>query len=352
MSKILHLTTGFGGEYTVVKSVHNYLIEKGFSSRILSFLGEKEDETLKAKKFIGEFLINFSSIKRLVEEIKSSDVVIYNCFYNFESVLLIFLIKKLYKKKLMLISHVNTFQFGSRLSEVGMDLRRYVVWNWANFFADKFIFITQDQKNQYLKFIWNKKKIESKSVLIPNMIGTKYYENKIKRDYKGKKKFDILFVGRFEKNKGYFDLLEVGKELPENITIKLAGGTEDTGLKQVKVLGFVPNDKLRDEFDKCDLFILPSYTEVFPTTIIESMARSMPIITTDINGLNEIVIDGVNGFIIKPGDVKGLLVLLKTLPEKTDLLNQMAINNLKKSENYTADKIGLMYKEAITSLFQ
>ena len=56
-----------------------------------------------------------------------------------------------------------------------------------------------------------------------------------------------------------------------------------------------------------DVFILPSYSEGMPVSILEAMSYAMPIITTDVGGIPEIVNHNVNGIVIKPGDKRALL---------------------------------------------
>src|SRR5699024_5101842 len=54
------------------------------------------------------------------------------------------------------------------------------------------------------------------------------------------------------------------------------------------------------------VFVLPSYREGVPRSTQEAMAIGRPIITTDVPGCRETVVDGVNGFLIKPWDAQGL----------------------------------------------
>jgi glycosyltransferase involved in cell wall biosynthesis len=54
------------------------------------------------------------------------------------------------------------------------------------------------------------------------------------------------------------------------------------------------------------LLILPSYEEGLPYVIIEAMLSGLPVISTSVGGIPEVVKDGVNGFLINPGDYKSL----------------------------------------------
>ena len=57
---------------------------------------------------------------------------------------------------------------------------------------------------------------------------------------------------------------------------------------------------------QADCIVLPSYREGLPRVLLEAMAMEKPIITTDVPGCRDTVIDGINGFLVKPRDIKDL----------------------------------------------
>lgn len=66
--------------------------------------------------------------------------------------------------------------------------------------------------------------------------------------------------------------------------------------------GWVSGDKKINLLNKVDAYILPSYHEGLPISILEAMSYSLPIISTNVGGIPEILKNGENGFIITPGD--------------------------------------------------
>lgn len=66
--------------------------------------------------------------------------------------------------------------------------------------------------------------------------------------------------------------------------------------------GWVSGDKKIELLNKVDAYILPSYHEGLPISILEAMSYSLPIISTNVGGIPEILKNGENGFIISPGD--------------------------------------------------
>lgn len=83
-------------------------------------------------------------------------------------------------------------------------------------------------------------------------------------------------------------------------------------------------DDVRPYLRSCSLLCLPSYREGLPRTILEALAIGRPIITTDVPGCRELVIDGVNGFIVPPRDPDALAAAITRFVERPDLLATMA----------------------------
>jgi glycosyltransferase involved in cell wall biosynthesis len=74
----------------------------------------------------------------------------------------------------------------------------------------------------------------------------------------------------------------------------------------VRYPGVVSGNKKRALLNSCSVFCLPSYSEGFSRSILEAMSMGKPVICTPVGALAEVVEDGVNGFIISPGDVDAL----------------------------------------------
>lgn len=128
----------------------------------------------------------------------------------------------------------------------------------------------------------------------------------------------LLFLGLLCKEKGIYDLLEVISENKKayggNLIFRFAGnGNVVDVLNTIKRLkiddivfyeGWVSGKEKIKLLNEADVYILPSYYEGLPISILESMSYHLPIISTNVGGIPEIVKDGVNGFIIEPGNKK------------------------------------------------
>jgi glycosyltransferase involved in cell wall biosynthesis len=132
----------------------------------------------------------------------------------------------------------------------------------------------------------------------------------------------VIFIGRAVAEKGIFELLEafciVSKALPETFLVivgdNLAGERDQETL--VKLQKLIEGNKQiifagkRDDIPEIlaagDVFVLPSWREGMPRSIIEAMAMELPVVATDIRGSREEVVDGETGYLVKLGDVDAL----------------------------------------------
>jgi glycosyltransferase involved in cell wall biosynthesis len=142
------------------------------------------------------------------------------------------------------------------------------------------------------------------------------------RSIKLKKKFKILNVGYFDNNKNQAMLImavaELVKKGYENIHVYFLGNeTKDFQAKKCKLLaeklkvsnyfnfeGFVADTV--EWYRDSDLFVLCSNNEGLPLSIIEAMSAGLPVIATAVGGVCELVDDGVNGYVVRSGDVQGM----------------------------------------------
>lgn len=85
-------------------------------------------------------------------------------------------------------------------------------------------------------------------------------------------------------------------------------------------------DDVRPWLVASNAFVFPSYREGFPNVVIEAGAMGLPSIVTDINGSNEIIIDGKNGTIIPPRDSNALYYAMKYMIDNTAKAAEMGAN--------------------------
>jgi len=76
-----------------------------------------------------------------------------------------------------------------------------------------------------------------------------------------------------------------------------------------------------------DIFVSPSLKEGFPWSILEAMAAKLPVIATQVGGVPEIIKNGHNGFIVKPGDGKAIAEKIKELIANDHLRQELSIKS-------------------------
>ncbi|WP_432520367.1 glycosyltransferase family 4 protein [Kineococcus sp. SYSU DK006] len=139
----------------------------------------------------------------------------------------------------------------------------------------------------------------------------------------------VLFVGRLVPEKGPSVLLDAVAALrggpdPLDVRVRLVGagpladdlaaqvrrqGTADV----VELLGPVGNEDLPEQYAWADAFCLPSFAEGVPVVLMEAMATALPVVTSPIAGIPELVQDGVSGRLVPPGRADELARVLREL---------------------------------------
>jgi len=161
----------------------------------------------------------------------------------------------------------------------------------------------------------------------------------------------VGFVGRMVGEKGIVELVQamevVAREVPE-AKLMLVGDTldddRDRGTKEVlrrmiyqnglapRVLftGFV--DDIPRAMASMDLFVLPSYREGMPRSIIEAMASGKPVVATDIRGCREEVVDGLTGLLVPPRDWRALAQAIVQILSRPELARRMGEAGRKRAQ--------------------
>lgn len=109
----------------------------------------------------------------------------------------------------------------------------------------------------------------------------------------------------------------------------------------VEWFGFV---NVKEYLSQTSVFVLPSYREGVPRSIQEAMAMGRPVITTDVPGCRETVIDGYNGYLIPPRDVDALITAMHKFIEQPSLIFLMGYHSYQMAvELFDVKKINAQY---------
>jgi glycosyltransferase involved in cell wall biosynthesis len=147
---------------------------------------------------------------------------------------------------------------------------------------------------------------------------------------------NLTFMGFIEKRKGIYDLIESLANIKDkgDILLNICGSGEDSYLdsqidkhnvknKTIKH-GWIDAETKDRILRKTSVFILPSYHEGLPMVLLEAMAYGIPVISTTVGGIPELVNNGIDGLLLEPGDIKGLSDAIVTLFEDKELRTRMS----------------------------
>ncbi|MDQ4123384.1 MAG: glycosyltransferase family 4 protein [Acidobacteriota bacterium] len=245
------------------------------------------------------------------------------------------LLAKLFGKRTIAHFHAgdidNYYPFQSKVGQKFIRL--------ALALSDSVIAVSQESARQ-LRNIAGSIKIS----VIPNAIDTSVF-NAIEHSPKdADEAIRLLFVGAVGKLKGERDLIKALAILRKwgepNIKISFLGYgaenlkdyCEEAGVIDfVEYLGAVSLSDRISFFQKADIFVLPTYAEAMPMSVIEAMAAGLAVVTTPVGGIPELIEDGTDGFLFPPGDAKALAEKISFLLINKDLITKIGGKARKKA---------------------
>lgn len=176
----------------------------------------------------------------------------------------------------------------------------------------------------------------------------------VKTDGYINEKISFLFIGRLLKEKGIYEFIHAASKIkkiyPDVEFIVLGdldsanpGSLTESELNSlinhhiITYPGFVKN--IQEWISKSSVFVLPSYREGLPRSTQEAMAMGLAIITTDVPGCRDTVIDGINGLIVKPWSNQDLYEKMIYLIKNPDVIKKMGKeSHLLAKNNYDQNK--------------
>ena len=153
--------------------------------------------------------------------------------------------------------------------------------------------------------------------------------------------FTFVFIGRIARDKGINELCKAMRKLLgfAPVRLVLVGPNEDdldpisqeakdliANNSAIEYVGEKYGDELLAYYAAADCFVLPSYREGFPNTVLEAGAMGLPCVVTDINGSREIIVEGENGMIVPPRNADALfqamLEMVRNKPNREYMANK------------------------------
>lgn len=173
--------------------------------------------------------------------------------------------------------------------------------------------------------------------IVPNII-----PNPIEKRVDSDGKFHLLYMGQITKAKGVFDLVEIIVENKDyykgKLILDIGGGMYDADKLRsvisdskaddiVHFHGWLTGHAKAEMFNLADAYILPSYVEGVPISILEAESYGLPILSTNVGGIPDVVDEGKNGFLFSPGDKQEIKNAIDTIMENRELRVSMSYHS-------------------------
>ncbi|MFZ2322073.1 MAG: glycosyltransferase family 4 protein [Ignavibacteriaceae bacterium] len=322
--------------------------QKYFSVDYIFFI--RSDQRKGIKKYFNGSLKFYFFIKKILNEQPS--IIHINTSFGFNSIIrdsIYILLSKFLKIKVIVsfhgwIENLNVFSHW-----IAYILLKKV------FFSVSCITVLSKEKKDFLLKLGYNKNIYIISTIIDDELFRYHNEQMIlsKIDKINFNEVNILFLARIEMQKGIYEIIEAFKIiLKENPKVKLNVAGDGSALSKVKnktanekinninFLGYVEGKEKAEAFFKSNIYVLPSYTEGLPSSLLEAMGFGLPVLVTNVGGMSEIIIDEKSGYKIKIKDVNDIINKFNELCSDLNKFKEISkYNFLYAKNNFLASKV-------------
>ncbi len=335
-----------GGMSVYMEQLYNLLKNKGIKIYKIDTIREGK-KYKKSKLNLTDVFFTLKILYIYIEYLLSCDIKIVHIhtssYWSFWQKMFFLIIAKFFGKKTILHIHGGGFEeFYSK-----NKLKKIIIFLLQ--LPNKIVVLSEKWKTFYSSLVKQKK-----IVIVKNFVSYREVQRNCLNKFQIKKYLTndsiILFMGALLKEKGVLDLLKLASVMTSN-NIKFVicgkGELEPVVKEEVKknknllYLGEVDGELKYCIFKNTKIFILPSYIEGLPMVLLEAMSYSIPIITTYVGGIPDIIKNGTNGVLVKPGDIIEMKHQIDSLLNDKHFYSLISKNAFKTySENFT-DEIGL-----------
>ena len=265
----------------------------------------------------------------------------------------IVLLSKLFRKKTIL--HIHAGKFKIFLDKAGF-FKGYILYILNR--ADEVVCLSEEWKT-YFDSVTDKKKsiVLNNPVIIPAETPVKKVSLPV----------TVLFLNHINKAKGIFDVLHFFNENKQWLTgsfkLVVAGAGDSEQLLQfiaannlndiIEYKGWVEGKEKEELIRNCDVFILTSYNEGLPVSILEAMACKKAIISTNVGGIPRIVSPNENGWLTAPGDKAALVNIFTEIKNNIPVLENYGKRSFEIVQDYSPEKVNeklsMIYEDLLSS---
>lgn len=246
---------------------------------------------------------------------------------------------------------------------VKMAVYKYVIWFYRN--VDHIVVVNPN----FIPVLKKYNIDEDKITYIPNFVSEKnFYRYDKKRVDDLRQQFNIpagsfvvLGVGQVQTRKGIVDFIEVAKRMP-HIQFLWAGGFSFGSITDgyeelkkivenppdnVKFLGIIEREKMNDIYNLADLMFLPSYSELFPMSVLEALALKMPVLLRDLDLYKDILFD----YYLKGKDVEEFIHIIDEIQQKEKIYKIWSDNSWTCHQFYSRNFVLNQWKQFYYNIY-
>lgn len=334
-----------GGIERYISNLNKYLIDHGYKVTVIVMDDGKEydDEFNNIIKIKVPKIKNISSLVfsyKLNKLLNEDDIV--NIHYPTFGIML--------QKKLNTIYTVHTLASEEINYSISANKLVYIIKQ----FEKKYLELRSLRKakliislnNKLKQKIIDKYKIEDSRIkIIGNGIDVSIFKNKTNQVNLGNK-FTFLYLGRLTQRKNIQTLIEAVNRIKEyDFRLLIAGSGEfenelkntvnRLGINNIEFIGYKSGADLINTYTNCNVYVLPSFYEGLPFTVLEAMALKKTILLGNFEGSEKLAIKDKTGFVVKENNIEsfkdGLLYFLEN--KAVEQMGENAYNHVKKNYN-------------------
>lgn len=228
-----------------------------------------------------------------------------------------------------------------------LEANYLTLFKFTYFRASAFITLSEGSKLRLQNWGYSRKIYLETTVVDENLVGD--YDN-LPRLSRDAEKVTILFLARLEVEKGIFELIEAFTDLINDfpdIRLCIAGsGSKERqvrdmikGFPNIMLLGHLFGESKRDAYVDSDIYVLASYAEGMPNSVLEAMAFGLPVVCTPVGALSEIVQNDKNGIIVEVRSTELIKKALHRLITDSDLRKKMSQENFTFSKRFFSQNV-------------
>ena len=257
----------------------------------------------------------------------------------FRKFILFFIAKKIFNKRVIYHIHASSYH-------VFIDKSHRIIIFFISFMirnVDSLVVLSKWWK-EYFVNQFNVSNVTIINNIVPLPDFSKSTKNKIPH---------FLFLGRIDDRKGIFDVVNAvskNKELfHKKIKIIVGGDGRTEEFKHlikvndleeiIQFVGWVSGDKKKKLLNQSDIMLLTSYNEGLPISLLEALSYKMPLISTHVGGISEILEHKKNGYVVDPGNIKQINDELMFYVANNDLIYKHGEKSYEIVWNYLPESV-------------